>query len=102
MVQSLRTELQKSMEQAKGESLQFSLGQIELELNVEVSRELGGKGKIQFWVFSVGASASKTSGSTHTFRLTLLPVSRDGRTPLISGETTEKPRDSREEAERHQ
>jgi hypothetical protein len=91
MVESLRNELAKSRERARGEPLQFSVERIELELNVEVSRDMKGDGKIVFGVFSVGASASKSSSSTHTFRLTLIPVSSDGADTRISGETDVRP-----------
>src|SRR5579859_1136058 len=91
MVQSLRAEVQDSIAQSKDQPLRFSVEKIELELNVEVTRDVGGQGKIQFWVLSGGASASQKSASKQTFRLTLLPVSADGGKPLISGETSERP-----------
>jgi len=91
MVQSLREELQASMKQAQGESLRFQLEKVELDLQVEISWDVQADGGIRFGVLSIGASAGRTSGSTHTFKLTLLPVSSQGGDTLISGEASVRP-----------
>jgi Trypsin-co-occurring domain 2 len=85
LIQALRAELQKAIDQAEGQPLQFSLGSIELELAVEVAHQVGADGGIKFWVFTAGASASRSASTTQTFRLTLQPKLRSGADPMVSG-----------------
>jgi Trypsin-co-occurring domain 2 len=59
------------------QEIQFALGPVELELQVEATQEAGVKGGFKFWLASADASASRTSGRTHTVRLTLTPVRAD-------------------------
>ncbi len=91
LIQALRAELQAAIDQAKGQTLQFALGPVELEFDVEVTYEAGGQGGIQFWVFTAGASASRTSSTTQHVRLTLQPKLSSGADPLVSGMHTTQP-----------
>jgi hypothetical protein len=91
LIQALREELQTAINQAEGQPLQFALGPVELELNVEVTHEVGGEGGIKFWVFTAGASASRTASTTQHFRLTLQPTLSSGADPMVSGTRTTQP-----------
>lgn len=77
-VRALRAELVEAVRQAEGEELLFALGQVELELQVGVSKEAGGEAGIKFWLVSIGGSGSRASSTTHTIRLSLSPVSASG------------------------
>lgn len=96
-IAELRREVTKAIDDARGEALQFRLGPIELELQVELSREGGGSGKIQAWVVELGAEGKLARADTHTVKLTLEPVlidpegepedvkvgRRQGRAPMV-------------------
>jgi hypothetical protein len=48
-IRRLRAELLESMQEAEGEQLRFALGDIELDLQLEVSQEGKGDAGIRFW-----------------------------------------------------
>lgn len=87
-IQALRRELVAAVQEGEDQEVRFALGPIELEFQVELSREAGGEAGIKFWVVSLGGKGSRTSGTTHTVRLSLSPVlaSEAGRDiPLVVG-----------------
>jgi hypothetical protein len=86
-IRSLRRELVAAVQEGQDEDVRFALGPIELELQVEITREAGGDAKIGFWVISFGGSAGRSSGTSHTVRLSLSPVlaSEAGDVPLVVG-----------------
>ena len=66
------------MENAKGEAVQFALGPIELELQVQLSREGGPSGKVNVYVFEIGGSGKVASAETQKVKLTLMPKGPGG------------------------
>jgi Trypsin-co-occurring domain 2 len=73
-IDALREELVAAVQEGKDQDVRFALGPIELEFQVEVSREAGAQAGVKFWVVSLGGKGSRTSGTTHTVRLSLSPV----------------------------
>lgn len=95
-IQALRRELAVAVREGVGEDLQFSLGPIELELQVAVSREAGGEAGIKFWVVSIGGRGSRSSTSVHTVKLSLTPISASGEVRVASiGEEQPSPEEER-------
>ncbi|MDP8943087.1 MAG: hypothetical protein M3N16_03065 [Actinomycetota bacterium] len=87
-IRALRQELVAAVKEGEDEDVRFALGPIELEMQVEISEEASGEAGIAFWVVSLGAKGARTSGTTHTVRLSLTPalaseVGTD--TPLVVG-----------------
>jgi hypothetical protein len=78
-IRALRSELLKAVRAGQGEDIRFALGEVELEMQVEAAREATGEAGIKFWVVSIGGKGSRSSGTTHTVRLTLAPVRTDAR-----------------------
>jgi hypothetical protein len=95
-IKALRRELVAAVKEANDQEVRFALGPIELEFQVEVSREAGGEAGVKFWVVSLGAKGSRMSGTTHTVRLSLSPVRASeagGDVPLVVGsEQVRRPR----------
>jgi hypothetical protein len=81
----LRREIGASMEAARNEPLQFQLGAIDLELQVQLSAKAGVKGEAKWVVLSIGADAGAERTRTHTVKLTLKP-SHLGRDVTVSDE----------------
>lgn len=77
MIRELRSELEEAAAAGEGSELVFGLGPIELELEVGVTGEKGGEVGIQFWVVTLGGSASKATSRTQRMTLTLTPRHRD-------------------------
>jgi hypothetical protein len=92
MVAALRQELERAMQEGRDKAVQFALDDIELELNVGISRQAGGQGGVQFWVFTLGASASRTASTTHTIRVALKARTAAGEDIRIKRETRQKSR----------
>jgi Trypsin-co-occurring domain 2 len=95
-IEALRRELVAAVQEGADQEVRFALGPIELEFQVEVSREAGVEAGVKFWVVSLGGKGSRTTGKTHTVRLSLSPVlaSDVGRdVPLVVGsERVRRPR----------
>lgn len=73
MVQELRRELQSGVQKGEGQDIRFRLGEVTIEVQVEVSREGGGGGKLSFWVAEVGADGQAAKTETQKITLTLQP-----------------------------
>ena len=72
-IRQLRHEIAAAMESARGEPLQFTLGHLELELQVQLVAKAGIKGETKWVVVSLGAEAGAERTRTHTVKLTLVP-----------------------------
>ena len=83
-IAQLRREITTAMQAAKDEPLQFKLGPVELELQVQVSTKGGVKGEAKWVVVSFGAEASAERAQTHKVKLTLTPGLPDQRDVLIN------------------
>jgi hypothetical protein len=90
-LRALRRELLEAIRESKDAELRFALGTVELELQLEISKERGGEGGISFWVLSIGGKGSRTAGTTHTIRLSLTPVAGSDDV-LVGSALTERPR----------
>jgi hypothetical protein len=77
-IEDLRAELLAALREGVGQELQFRLKPIELELKVAVTKQIGGNAGVKFWVVDFGSKGSFDSATTHTLKLTLEPVGRDG------------------------
>jgi hypothetical protein len=76
MIEMLRQELQTSMELGAGKAIAFDIDKVELELKVAVARKGTAKAGVAFWVVTAGGSVEAGLDTSHTFKLTLLPVDR--------------------------
>jgi hypothetical protein len=92
-IEALRGELVAALEEGKDAEVRFALGPVELEFQVEVSREAGADVGVKFWVVALGGKGSRSTATTHTVRLSLSPVLAADvgtDTPLVVG--SEQPR----------
>jgi hypothetical protein len=89
-IAQLRREIGVATAAADGEALQFVLGPVELELQVQVALKGGAKAEAKWVVVSIGAEAGAERVQSHKVRLTLtprlhgkadVPVSDDGGRP---------------------
>jgi hypothetical protein len=79
------------MFQGRDQDVRFQVKEVELELQVAVARETQGNAGIKFWVINAGGEHKATEHTTHTFKLKLEPVTREGSEVLLTDETTEMP-----------
>ena len=90
-VRVLRQELERATAEGDGKGVRFALGPVELEFQVEVTWEGGVDSGVRFYVISAGAKASRSSASTHTVKLTLMPIGADGEDVKIASAVGEQP-----------
>lgn len=90
-IQSLRAELSEAMKQGTGQELRFKVGPVELEFAVEVGREVGGSGGVKFWVVSLEAKGTVTTATTHRVKLTLTPITSEGKDLNVEGQVPWRP-----------
>lgn len=72
-IQQLRSEISTAVLNAEGDPLKFTLGEIELELQVELVAGGGGKAGFNWVIFSAGADAHTDRTSAHRVLLRLTP-----------------------------
>ena len=93
VVKELRRELQETMAEGDGKSLRFEVENLELEMQVVVTKEAGAKatseGRIRFWVVDAktsGEIAGKyTTSQVQRLKLSLKPKTGGGGSPLLAG-----------------
>ena len=74
MIEALRLELELARTQGKGRAIGIGVERAELELKVQLGRSSKVGGGIKFWVVTAEGSAERSDETTHSFKLTLLPV----------------------------
>jgi hypothetical protein len=79
-IRKVRAELAVARRDGEHDELRFRLGEVQLQFEVQLTREGGGEAGVKLWVVSVGAKASVTSGQTHTVTVAMVPqtVEADG------------------------
>lgn len=78
LISYLRTELIRAGEAGKDMPVRFETMEIELELQVGVSKSLEGNAGIELYVFSLGADGGYEKEQIQTIRLKMKPI--DGTT----------------------
>ncbi|MGI5341285.1 trypco2 family protein [Streptomyces sp. CA-181903] len=70
---------------AEGEEVRFGLGEITLELGLELTRTRGADGGLRFAVAELGGRTESARKATHTVTVRLAPQSAAGEPLLVSG-----------------
>jgi hypothetical protein len=83
-ITSLRAELTTAMHAAKGQELQFELGTVHMEFEVEATADVTARGGVRFWVVELGADGKVGRTGTHTVKLELKPISSGGKPAIVS------------------
>lgn len=83
-IEALRTELTESILTGIDQNIRFEVGQITLEFQVEIEREMEGTSGIKFWVVEIGAKGSRNTTNTHKIIIPLKPIRRSGG-PVLTG-----------------
>lgn len=77
MIKTLRKELISAQKLGKAEKILFDIEKVELELKVAVSRTAKAGGGIKFHVVNAEGGYEKMNQDTHTFKLTMKPVTSE-------------------------
>ena len=95
-VRALRAQLAMAMSEGENESLRFDLGEVSMDFEVVVTRDVQADGGVRFGVISFGAKAGLAREATHRISLTMHPVIVDAQgnrtSALISGRSRQQPK----------
>lgn len=83
-IAALREELSESILAGADEDLQFEVGEITIEFQVEVSQSQEASGKVNIWVVDVGAGGKQASTQSHKITIPLKPTAKHGG-PVLTG-----------------
>ncbi len=78
VVEELREELIEAMVVGAGQPVRFDLEEVKLEAQVVVTRELGGKGSVKFWVLNAEAAGKEDVSRLQKVTLSLKPRRASG------------------------
>jgi hypothetical protein len=78
MIEELRNELQTAVEAGEGKEIRFALGEVTLEAQVEVAKQVEGKTGVKFWLAEASAAGKASKAVTQKIVLKLRPVDADG------------------------
>lgn len=91
-IENLREELKLAQERGNGQSMQFDLQSIEIELEVIAEDESGASGKINWYIFKGGVDSKFKDSSKHKLKLALKAVDATGNPIRVSRSQKELPR----------
>jgi hypothetical protein len=72
-IRRLRADLTQARGEGMNEQLRFRLGPVQMEFQVQVTREGSGDMGVRFYVVSVGGKVSGSRAETHTVTLSMIP-----------------------------
>ncbi|MFD8707038.1 trypco2 family protein [Kitasatospora sp. NPDC059648] len=84
-VAAVRDELLAAAAQGVDQEIQFAVGPVEMEFQVELRADGKAKGGFRLWAVSAETEAGVSRGRTHRVAFTLTPKSASGADLLISG-----------------
>jgi Trypsin-co-occurring domain 2 len=90
-IRALREELAQAVREGQDEEVRFQVGPVDLEFQVEISKEASGRAGIAFWLITVGGGSSRSSTTAHTVKINLQPVDPEGNPVQVSQLVTSKP-----------
>ncbi|MFE2997230.1 trypco2 family protein [Nocardia sp. NPDC059246] len=77
-IASVRAELEQARRGGEGREIQFRVGEVNLDFQVEVSREAGAEAGVKVWVVTAGVKGKVADRHSHTVRVTLVPQINSG------------------------
>lgn len=91
-ITSLRRDLERAIAAGSKQDLRFEVGEIQLQLQVEIetSKEVGGG--IKAWIVEATAGAQKSTTVGHTVTIPLTPIHGDGDRVLTGESVTAIPK----------
>jgi hypothetical protein len=91
-IEALRAELSAAVEKGADADVQFPVGTIQLEFQVGVTKSVGAKAGVKFWVIEAGGDGSISSQSVQKVTIQLdAPVDRSGQPIKVTRESASRP-----------
>ena len=74
MIQYLRKEIEIAQENASASNIKFTMGEVEMELNVEISASEKGKAGVKFWIIEAGGELANSNKAAHKIKIKMTPT----------------------------
>ncbi len=87
MIGNLREELQTARDEGVGEQWRFGIEEVELELQVGITKKGKGKGGVKFWVYNAEVEGELASQKLHKICLKLKPEHISGDDTIADTDT---------------
>jgi hypothetical protein len=84
LIDAVRGELELAAWKAENRELQLRVQDVQLELEIQTSRNRSGEGGLKIWVVNIGSKRDRSEASTQKVTLTLGPIYRDGTSLKVS------------------
>ncbi|SRR6266567_3887888 len=92
VIDALHSELATAVKKAQGQDIKFPIGSVQLEFQVGVTWDAGGKAGVKFWVLDLEASGSYANEKIQKVTLNLeAPVNAEGKTVSVTDHLLQKP-----------
>jgi hypothetical protein len=86
MIADLRVELLKARGQGAESELRFEIADLELEVQIAVTKGAKGGGGVKFWVYNADAEVNASEAKTHKLKIRLKPLNATDRSPFDVGD----------------
>ncbi|MFF5476787.1 trypco2 family protein [Streptomyces sp. NPDC012935] len=91
-IAALREELAEAVAAGSDADFRFSVGQVQLELSLGVTRQAAGSGRAKFWVLELGGDGQYRREEIQRVLVTLeAPTDRTGRPVTVTRDSLAKP-----------
>jgi hypothetical protein len=91
-IAALREELAEAVAAGSDADFRFSVGQVQLEVSVGITREAAGRGRAKFWVLELGGDGTYRREEIQRMLITLeAPTDRTGRPVHVTRDSFVKP-----------
>lgn len=90
-VEALRQQLIEAVMAGAGSPIRLAVREVELSMEVGVTRVGAGNAGIRFWLLEFGAKGEVSNAATHRVTLKLDPVDADARPVTLGDLSKEKP-----------
>jgi hypothetical protein len=77
-IEAVREELRKAQDLGSQGELRFTVGEVEVELAVDVTKTAGGEASVRVLGVGLGGKGERSWSQTHRVRVSLNPVGKDG------------------------
>lgn len=77
-IEAVREELRKAQDLGRQGELRFTVGEVEVELAVDVTKTAGGEASVRVLGVGLGGKGERSWSQTNRVRVSLNPVGKDG------------------------
>jgi hypothetical protein len=91
-IEAVRRELRDAQERGAGDDVRFTVGPVDLEFAVDVTKTGGGGASVKvLGVVDIGGKGEFSTANTHRVKISLNPVTKDGEPFEVAANSSQRP-----------